>query len=576
MNWLFVKRLRSFVFLAGFMSLLLNVALLMPAVYMMQVFDRVFVSGSGETLIMLGAITLLFLALGYFLDTVRARALAWAGRSLDRRLAPSAVRSSLEQAAAGPGRVDTDALRDIAQLRAFLSGPGVIALFDAPWLSIYLVLITLMHPVLGLTATLGALTLVALGIVTDRLTREHAEEAVRHSRASTRLAEKLARNAEALVGMGMTRTAVERWSEKHDELLSAQQSQVRTSSSLSAIARMLRQVLQVVMLAVGAWLVIDMQGSAGIMVAATILLSRALQPVEHLIGGWRTLLEARGAWHRLSERAAAPLPDKGVWNVALPAPTGRLDVERLAYAFAPSRPALIRNISFSIAAGESLGVMGASASGKTTLARLLLGLWRPLSGVVRLDGADVSKWDRDALGEHIGYLPQDVELFAGTVGENIARLREAAGSPMSESIVRAAQLAHAHEMILQLPDGYDTQIGDGGAVLSGGQRQRIALARALFGTPKLVVLDEPDANLDLAGQAALLGALADLKSRGVTVVVVSHNPSLATALDKLLLLKDGALDMFGPSAAVMARLRMSPQAGRVVAFQPAKNTEALA
>jgi PrtD family type I secretion system ABC transporter len=576
MKWLFVKRLRSFVFLAAFVSLVLNVTLLMPAIYMMQVFDRVFVSGSGETLVMLGAITLLFLCLGFFLDTVRTRTLAWAGRSLARKLAPSALRSSLEQAATGPGRVDTDTLRDIAQLRAFLSGPGVVALFDSPWLPIYLGLITLMHPMLGLTAILGALTLVALGVITDWLTREHAEQAVRNSRASTRLAEKLGRNAEALLGMGMTRTAVERWCKQHDELLNNQQKQVRTSSALAATARALRQVLQVVMLAVGAWLVIDMQASAGIMVAATILLSRALQPVEHLISGWRTLLDARNAWRRLGERAATTRTDSSTWNVCLPAPIGRVDVERLAYTFAPSRPALIKNLSFSIVAGESLGVMGPSASGKTTLARLLLGLWRPQAGVVRLDGADVSKWDRDALGEHIGYLPQDVELFAGTVGENIARLRETSNAAISESIIRAAQLAHAHEMILQLPDGYDTQIGDGGAVLSGGQRQRIALARALFGSPRLVVLDEPDANLDLAGQAALLGALADLKSKGVTVIVVSHNPTLTTALDKLLLLKDGALDMFGPSAAVMARLRMSPQANRVVSFPPAKSNEALA
>jgi PrtD family type I secretion system ABC transporter len=576
MKWLFVKRLRSFVFLAAFVSLVLNVTMLMPAIYMLQVFDRVFTSGSGETLIMLGAITLLFLGLGYFLDTVRTRTLAWAGRSLARKLAPSALRSSLEQAATGPGRVDTDALRDISQLRTFLSGPGVVALFDSPWLPIYLGLIALMHPMLGLTAILGALALVALGVVTDLLTREHAEQAVRNSRTSTRLAEKLARNAEALLGMGMTRTAVERWCKQHDELLDAQQKQVRTSSALAATARALRQVLQVVMLAVGAWLVIDMQASAGIMVAATILLSRALQPVEHLISGWRTLLDARNAWNRLSGRTATARTDTTEWNVCLPAPIGRVDVERLAYTFAPSRPALIKNLSFSIYAGDSLGVMGPSASGKTTLARLLLGLWRPQAGVVRLDGADISKWDRDALGEHIGYLPQDVELFAGTVGENIARLRETSSTATSASIIRAAQLAHAHEMILQLPDGYDTQIGEGGAVLSGGQRQRIALARALFGSPKLVVLDEPDANLDLAGQAALLGALADLKSKGVTVIVVTHNPTLTTALDKLLLLKDGALDMFGPSAAVMARLRVSPQANRVVSFPAAKSNEALA
>jgi len=576
MGWLFVKRLRSFVFLAGIASLVLNVALLMPAIYMLQVFDRVLVSGSGETLLMLGAITLLFLALGYFLDTVRARVLAWAGRSLDRKLAPVAIRSSLEQAAAGPGRVDTDALRDISQLRAFLSGPGVLALFDAPWLPIYLLLIALMHPLLGLTALLGALALVALGVITDRLSRGLTEQVVSQSRASTRLAEKLARNAEAVLGMGMTRHAVERWSAQRGELLDLQQKQVRTSSALAATARLLRQVLQVVMLAVGAWLVIDMQASAGIMIAGTILLSRALQPVESLIGGWRTLLEARGAWRRLAERDAPASVQASSPNIFLPVPTGRIEVERVAFTFAPSRPALIKNISFSISAGQSLGVMGASASGKTTLARLLLGLWRPQAGVVRLDGADISRWDRDALGEHVGYLPQDVELFAGTVGQNIARFREASGAAASEKIVRAAQLAHAHEMILQLPDGYDTQIGDGGAVLSGGQRQRIALARALFGSPRLVVLDEPDANLDLAGQAALLSALANLKSCGVTVVVVSHNPALSSALDKLLVLKNGALDLFGPSAAVLARLNSAPQPNRVVAFAPARKEEALA
>jgi PrtD family type I secretion system ABC transporter len=387
------------------------------------------------------------------------------------------------------------------------------------------------------------------------------------------MAEKLARNAEVIIGMGMTNRALARWSEHHDASLETQQQHVRLSSALSAIARALRQVLQVVMLGVGAWLVIGMEASAGVMIAATILLSRALQPVEHLIGGWRTLLDARSAWRKLGERgASAPAGQK----VALPAPTGRIDVERLAYTFAPTRPALIKNVSFSLAAGESLGVIGASASGKTTLVRLLLGLWRPQAGAVRLDGADVARWDREALGEHIGYLPQDVELFAGTVGENIARLGAGSGSDVSPGIVRAARLAHAHEMILKLPEGYDTQIGDGGAVLSGGQRQRIALARALFGEPRIVMLDEPNANLDVAGEAALLAALADLKARGVTVIMVSHNPMLMAALDKLALLKDGALEMFGPSAAVISRLRSSAPASRVVSFPATKNTEALA
>jgi PrtD family type I secretion system ABC transporter len=463
-------------------------------------------------------------------------------------------------------------LRDIAKLRAFLSGPGVLALFDAPWLTVYLLIITLMHPVLGMTAAIGALALVALGVLTDRLTRAPAEQMVNRSRASMRLAEKLARNSEAIIGMGMAGTAVDRWREQHEQQLGAQEQHMRMSSSLAALARTLRQVLQVVMLGVGAWLVVDMQASAGIMIAATILLARALQPVEYLVSGWRVMIEARVAWRRLRERVAT---NPQAWKVALPAPVGRIDVERLVYTFSTSRSPLIKNVSFSIAAGESLGVIGPSASGKTTLIRLLLGLWRPQTGAVRYDGADVSRWDRDALGVHIGYLPQDIELFAGTVGENIARLGDTAGVDASERIVKAAQLAHAHELILQLPDGYDTQIGDGGAVLSGGQRQRIALARALYGDPRVVVLDEPDANLDVAGSAALLAALADLKSRGVTVIVVSHNPALVAAVDKLVLLKNGALEMFGPGPAVLARLKASPLPGRVVAF-PAKHTEALA
>lgn len=571
MSWLFVRRLRAFVLLAALASLFLNVALLMPSIYMMQVFDRVFSSRSVETLVMLGAITLVFLALGYFLDTARVRTLAWAGRSLDRQLASSAVRASLEQAAANPGRVDTDALRDIAQLRAFLSGPGVLALFDAPWLPAYLLLISLMHPMLGLTAAIGALVLIALGVITHRLTREHTEGATARSRASARLAENFARNSEAVIGMGMTRAVVDRWSKQHEHLLHAQEKQVLTSSRLSALARSLRQVLQVTMLAVGAWLVIDMQASAGIMIAATILLSRALQPAEYLISGWRTLTEARASWRKLGERPTTKAADTAV---ALPAPMGRIDIDKLAYAFSAGKPSVIRNLSVSIEPGESLAIVGPSASGKTTLIRLVLGLWRPQSGAVRLDGADIARWNRDALGRHIGYLPQDAELFAGTVGENIARLADLSSDNTSERIVRAARLAHAHEVILQLPEGYETQIGEGGAALSGGQRQRIALARALFGDPRIVVLDEPDANLDAAGEAALLSAISELKARGSTVIVVSHNPGLMTAVDRILVLRNGALDMHGPAAAVLARMKGATPEHRIVPFPQPKHSDA--
>jgi PrtD family type I secretion system ABC transporter len=572
MSWLLAQRLRSLVLLAAGASLVLNLALLMPALYMMQVFDRVFSSGSVETLVMLSAITLLFLALSYFVDTVRARSLGFAGRSLDGLLSPAALRRSLEEAASRPREADTDALRDIAQLRGLLNGTGILALFDAPWLPVYLLVIALMHPTLGVAAGVGAAVLAALGVLNDRLTRGSAAAVLGRSRASLRGAEAIARNAEAIVGMGMTRAALERWQVTHDELLEAQRRHAEISSALAALARAIRQVLQVVTLGIGAWLVIDLQASAGVMIAATILLGRALQPVEHLIGGWRLLIDARGAWRRLSERGAS---EPSGARVALPAPKGVLDVERLTFAFAPARAPSIRNVSFTLAAGESLGVIGPSGSGKTTLIRLLLGLRQPQSGVVRLDGADVARWDRDALGPHVGYLPQDVELFAGTVGENIARFGPVAGADASQRIVRAAELAHAHSMILELPDGYDTQIGEAGAALSGGERQRIALARALYGAPPLVLLDEPNANLDAAGKEALLAALAELKAHGTTVVVIAHDPALMAALDKLLVLRNGALEMFGPSAAVRARLAAAAPS-RVVSFPPAKHIEGLA
>lgn len=563
MNWLLTSRLRPFVLVAGAASLLLNLALLVPSIYMLQVFDRVFASRSVETLAMLTAFTALALAFAYCMDTARSRALAWAGRALDRRLSPVALASALRQAA-GPGeRADTDALRDISQLRACLTGSGTQALLDAPWLPIYLIVIYLMHPMLGAMAAIGACLLAGLAVLTERLTRGRTERALRASRATMHLAGTLTRNAEAIIGMGMTRAAVAGWQARHEELLDAQAHLGTASFALAAIARVMRQALQVAILALGAWLVINAHASPGIMVAATILLGRALQPVEHLIGGWKGQVEARGAWRRLSERPAAqPVRDA----LTLPAPIGRLEVERVAFRIAPARPLLVKSVGFSLEAGESLGIVGPSASGKTTLIRLILGIWKPQAGEVRLDGADIAQWDRDRLGQHVGYLPQDVELFAGTVAENIARL----GPVDAQAVVQAAQLAHAHEMILRLPEGYDTQIGEAGAVLSGGQRQRIVLARALHGDPRLVVLDEPNANLDAEGEAALAAALKELQARRVTVVLVGHRPAIMARLDKLAVLKDGALEAFGPTASILPHLRAVGQANRLAVVQPAE------
>jgi PrtD family type I secretion system ABC transporter len=563
MSWLFAPRLRPFVLLAGLASLVLNLALLVPAIYMVQVFDRVFASRSTETLVMLSAFAALALTLGYAMDALRARALSWAGAALERRLAPAALADLLQQAAgsAGGGRADTDALRDIGQLRAYLGGIAAQALFDAPWLPVYLAVIWLMHPLLGAAALAGAVVLFSVGVLTERFTRRDTEQSVRSARDTARQVEALARNAEVIVGMGMTRAAVAAWRADHDALLDVRARLARRTARLGAAARMLRQVLQVAMLAVGAWLVIADGASPGIMVATTILLGRALQPLEQLIAGWKLQLEARGAWRRLSERPLADtqmpaanhapeIASEPGTRLILPAPQGCLDVERVIFGHTPLRPPLIKGVQFSLEAGTSLGLVGPSASGKTTLARLLLGLWRPQSGCVRLDGADIALWDRDALGAHVGYLPQDVELFAGTVAENIARLSRVDDA----QVVEAARLAHAHDMILRLPQGYDTPIGAGGAWLSGGQRQRIALARALYGNPRLVVLDEPNANLDAEGDDALRAALAALKARGVTVVLIGHRPALMAQLDKIAVLNDGALAAFGPSATVLPQL----------------------
>ncbi len=554
MRWLFAKQLRPFVVLAAAASLVLNLALLAPALYMLQVFDRVFASRSIETLVMLSLLAALALGLAYFMDTARARALAWTGRALERRLAPAALESVLRDASAPSGRPDSDLVRDIGQLRSFLAGSGIHALFDSPWVPIYVLVIALMHPVLGLTAAIGAGLLAAIALATEKLTREPVREVVAGSRASARHTEALARNAEVIVGMGMTGAAVSAWQAGQEKLLEAQARAGGATAELGALARIARQGLQVAMLGVGAWLVVGLDASAGIMVAATILFGRALQPLEHLIGGWKAMVGARSAWQRLGSK---PVAHSDRPQLTLPAPSGQLELERVGFAPAANRPAVIKRVSFSLEPGESLGIIGPSASGKTTLVRLMLGIWKPQSGVVRLDGADIANWDRDALGKHVGYLPQDVELFAGTVAENIARL----AAVDSHKVVEAARLAHAHEMILRLPQGYETEIGQAGSVLSGGQRQRIALARALYGNPQLVMLDEPNASLDAEGEHALSAALAELKARGTTVVLVGHRPALMSALDKLAVLNEGALEAFGPASAVLARLR-------AVAHQP--------
>jgi PrtD family type I secretion system ABC transporter len=550
MTWLFAPALRRFILLAAAASLLLNVLALAPSLFMLQVFDRVFASGSVETLTMLTLLVIACLVAMGAMDLLRARALGWAASVLDTRLGPAVLDHLLQASARGSGGDAIHGLRDVALLRGFLGGGGVLALFDAPWLPLYLLVITAFDPWLGLTAGLGALALFGLIWLTERATRGGIEESTRQARLASRVIDSALRNAEVILGMGMGRATVARWSSVNDEVLQRQMALTRVQSLLQACVRALRQGLQVAMLVVGAWLVVRQHASPGIMVAASILLGKALSPIEQLSGSWRSLIEARAAWQRLqglamSERETA---------LELPAPKGQIDVERVVYAFPGQRQAVIKGISLNLAPGECLGIIGPSGSGKTTLLRLLLGIWQPQSGTVRLDGADIGRIGAAAQARHIGYLPQDVELFAGSVADNIARM----GPVDAAAVVAAAQAAGVHELILRLPQGYETPIGEAGAALSGGQRQRIALARALHGQPCLLVLDEPNSNLDAEGESALQQALAQAKARGITVVLVGHRPSMMRSVDKLAVLRDGALDAFGPRDAVLARLQ-APQ-----------------
>lgn len=552
MRWLLAPTTRPFIATAALASLLLNLALLAPALYMLQVFDRVFASRSVETLTMLTLLAVLALGLACVMDSARSRALAAAGRALDAALSPAALEAVLLDAATARGRVDRQAVHDVARLRGFLVGPAVQALFDAPWMPLYLGIIYALHPALGVMASVAAALLFALGLLTERLLRSDTDAAVAASQSAARQIDALSRSAEVLLGMGMLGHALARWSGRHGQAMAAQSRVGDAHATLAALGRSVRQGVQVAMLGLGAWLVVGEHASPGIMLAATVLVSRALQPVDHLIAGWKSLLDVRDAWRRLS---ATPADAGPAAAVQMPPVRGELRLERVSLLASADAAPIIKAIDLALSAGECLGIIGPSGSGKTSLVRLMLGLRAPHAGTVRLDGMDLAIWPREQRADAVGYLPQDVALFSGSVAQNIARL----GAIDSEQVIAAARLAGVHELITRLPQAYDTEIGDDGALLSGGQRQRIALARAVYGLPRLVLLDEPNASLDDAGEQALDAAIAALKHAGSTVVLVSHRPWLMRHADRLAVLRGGALEICGPREEVQARL-----AGRTV------------
>ena len=544
--------------LLGYMALFsfcVNLLYLAPALFMLQVFDRVLTTNSHETLAVLLAGTALAMLLTLALDYVRQSLQGVLAAVADERLARPVLESLVERAARTPHAGAGDGVRDLATLRNVLSSNALSALFDAPWAPLFLALIWLFHPLLGLGALASMGLMLALAWLNHRFSRAAIEGLQRDGRRGARYVESSLHNAEVLQAMGMTGRLLARWRALQDEVGAAQASAGRAGVVFTALTRFVRQAIQILMLALGAWLVISHEASAGIMIATTVLLGRAIQPVEQLVGSWRALADGRAAYRRLDELAGGHRAPEGV---ALPCPAGRLQVESLSYRVPASGKPVLYNLALSLEPGESLAIIGASAAGKSTLARLLIGLWAPATGSVRLDGADVAAWHRAQLGQWIGYVPQDVELFDGTVADNIARLE----AVDSERVIAAAKRASAHEMIVEFANGYDTVVGEGGMRLSPGQRQRIALARALYGNPRLVVLDEPNANLDGAGELALAHAVSGLRADGVTTVIITHRPALIAHVTKILVLDGGRARRYGAAAEVMREMQRQ---GQVVA-----------
>ena len=541
----------------GLMSCIINLLYLTGSIFMLEVYDRVLPSRSVPTLIGLIVIAVaLYLAQGV-LDMIRSRILGRIGTALDEtlnaRVFDTVVRLPLAIGARGEG---LQPLRDLDNIRSFLGGMGPSAFFDLPWLPLYLAICFAFHVVLGVTALVGAIILVSLTVITEYLSRQPAREAIGLAARRNDLASASRRNAEVMVAMGMAGRLTRRWSETNEKYLQGNQNASDIAGGLGSIAKVLRMMLQSAVLGVGAYLVIHQEATAGIIIAGSILSARALAPVDLAIAHWKSFIAARQSWHRLNS-LLEQMPVRGS-PTQLQTPTSRLSVEGVAIVAPGDQRPIVQDVTFALGAGNGLGVIGPSGSGKSSLIRALVGVWQPIRGKVRLDGAALDQWSSDMLGPHIGYLPQDVELFNGTVAQNISRFDPQA---KSDEIIAAAKEAGVHEMIIKMRDGYNTQVGEQGKALSAGQAQRVALARALYGDPFLIVLDEPNSNLDTEGDEALTRAVRGARERGAIVVVVAHRPIGIEAVDQVLVLKDGRMQAFGPKEQVLAQVLQPRVAG---------------
>jgi ATP-binding cassette subfamily C protein len=534
----------------GLISFMINILYLTGSIFMLEVYDRVLPSRSVPTLVGLAILAGgLYVAQG-FLDVIRSRILGRIGLSLDEVLGARVYRAVVQLPLMVGGRSESlQPIRDLDTVRGFLASMGPGALFDLPWLPLYLGICFTFHVLIGLTALVGAILLVGLTLLTEFLTRGPAAEATRLAAQRSDLAGASRRNAEALVAMGMAQRLAARWSAANAEYLASQQRTADVAGGIGAIAKVMRMVLQSAVLAVGAWLVINQQATGGIIIASSILSARALAPVDLAIAHWKSFIAARQSWQRLNRMLTLmPLPPQ---VTQLEPPANRLQVETLAIAPPGQQKIVLQEVSFAAKAGQGVGIIGPSGSGKSSLVRGLVGVWKPVRGKVRLDGATLEQWSPEALGRHIGYLPQDVELLAGSIAQNIARFDPDADDA---DIIAAATEAGVHEMIVKMPEGYDTQIGEQGSVLSAGQAQRIALARALYGAPFLVVLDEPNSNLDAEGDVALTRAVQSVRARGGIVIVVAHRPVGIEGVDTILMMKEGRLQAFGPKEEVLGQV----------------------
>ncbi len=530
-------------------SMVLNVLMLAPSLYMLQVYDRVLTSQNKFTLLALTLIILLaYLAIG-FIEWIRSSMLVRLSAAMDLTESDRIHAAAFAQTPLARSTSPAQVMQDFSAVRQVVTGSVVLALLDLPWAPLYIALLFVFAWPLGVLAVVGMLLLTVIAIISERVTKEPLAESGKIASQAAFMLNKHHRHIEIISALGMIPVLGKRWQAQNKEALLLQIQASSKMSKLSALGRYIRLTLQSMTLGMGAFLVLEGKMSGGMMIAGSILLGRALAPVEQLIGSWKQLVSGLAAHQRL--QLLLDDEKKTDQPFALPPPKGQISVEGVTVVLEAKSEPVLRNIKFSLVVGDTLAVVGPSASGKSTLARTLLGLIAPHTGDVRLDGADIRQWPREKLGQYVGYLPQDIELFEGTVAENIARFQEVDAS----LIIAAAQLAHVHDMILRLPKGYDTLVGEGGAMLSGGQRQRLALARAVFGQPRFVVLDEPNSNLDDQGDRALAQTLLDLKKQGTTVIVISHRTSILTVVDKMLLLQEGTQVSFGSREQVMKQLQ---------------------